>query len=93
VTDGRYEVELSPAAERALRKLEKSDRRTAERIVAALEDLEADPRPAGVSALTGYPAALRIRVGDWRVVYRVEEARLLVLVLQIGHRREIYRGL
>jgi mRNA interferase RelE/StbE len=57
-----------------------------------VEDLEADPRPVGVSASTGYPAALRVRIGDWRVVYRIEEVRLLVLVLQIGHRREIYRG-
>ena len=63
------------------------------RIIGALEELEADPRPAGASSLVGYSGALRIRVGDWRVVYRVVDERLLVLVLQVGHRREIYRGL
>jgi len=89
----RYEVELSSAAEGTLRRLEKSDRQAAGRVIAALEGMETEPRPAGASALVGYPSALRIRVGDWRVVYRVEDSRLLVLVLQIGHRREIYRDL
>ena len=44
-----------------------------------------------VRALVGASGQLRIRVGDWRVIYRVEHVRLIVLVLDIGHRREVYR--
>jgi mRNA interferase RelE/StbE len=85
----RYEVELTPAAERTLRKLDKP---IARRLVVAMYNLALDPRPAGAKALAGHPGALRLRVGDYRVVYRVEDKRLLVLVLDLGHRREIYRA-
>ncbi len=54
--------------------------------------LGTDPHPAGATALVGHPGALRVRVGDYRVVYRVENDRLIVLVLDIGHRREIHRS-
>jgi mRNA interferase RelE/StbE len=93
VTSRPHEVELSPGAERVLRKLEKSDRAAAQRVIAALEGLQAEPRTRSATALVGPSGALRLRVGDWRVVYRVEDERLLVLVLQVGHRREIYRDL
>ena len=58
---------------------------------AATEALRDDPRPAGVKALVNSPGLLRIRVGDWRVIYRVEEARVVVVVVEVGHRREVYR--
>jgi len=85
----RYDIELTPAAERTLRKLDKPIPR---RLVAEIGHLAYDPRPSGVKALAGHPGALRLRVGDYRVVYRVEDKRLLVLVLDLGHRREIYRA-
>lgn len=50
-----------------------------------------NPRPAAARALVGAPGRLRIRVGDWRIIYRVEDARLVVLVVEVGHRREVYR--
>jgi mRNA interferase RelE/StbE len=78
-----------PAAERTLRKLDKP---IPHRLVAEIGHLAYDPRPSGVKALAGHPGALRLRVGDYRVVYRVEDKRLLVLVLDLGHRREIYRA-
>lgn len=88
----RYHVALLPDAERALEKLAVGDRRSAQRIVAALRELAIDPRPVGARALAGSPGQIfRIRIGDYRVVYRIEDARLVVTVIRVAHRREVYR--
>ncbi|GAA1420518.1 type II toxin-antitoxin system RelE/ParE family toxin [Agrococcus citreus] len=86
----RYDVQLSKGAARALRKL---DRPVQARILAALALLRDDPRPATVKALSGHPGYLRVRVGDYRVIYTIEDDHLVVLVLTIGHRRTVYRTL
>lgn len=54
--------------------------------------LEANPRPPGAKKLRGESDLWRVRVGDYRILYSIEEARLVVLVVKIGHRREVYRG-
>jgi mRNA interferase RelE/StbE len=61
------------------------------RIVEKIEALADDPRPAGSVKLTGH-GAYRIRVGDYRVIYAVADDQLVVLVVEVGHRREVYRG-
>ena len=85
-----WRVELSPAAERQLGKLGSVDaRRIAKELrqVAALDD----PRQRG-KALTGEFAGLwRYRVGDWRVIAKIEDRRLVIVVIALGHRREVYR--
>ena len=86
----RYAVELSKRAAKELRKL---DRPVQARIVAALALLQENPRPATVKALVGSPGYLRVRVGDYRIVYTIDEGKLLVLVLALGHRGAIYRDL
>jgi len=58
-----------------------------------IDALAADPRPPAVVALAGCRSTYRLRIGDWRVVHQVCDAVLLILVLRIGHRREVYRGL
>lgn len=63
----------------------------ARRILRAIENLSEDPRPSGCIQLTDGDGELRIRVGDYRVVYDVNDDQLVVLVLRLGHRREIYR--
>lgn len=78
----QYAVELGPGVERALRKLDKP---VARRLAAAMAALGHDPRPPTSTPLIGHPGALRRRVGD----YRVEDHRLVVLVLDIGHRRDL----
>lgn len=84
-----YDIEWDPSAARALRKLE---RQVARRIALKVTALGQEPRPRGAKALAGSPAGvMRIRVGDYRVVYKIEDARLIVLAL--GHRRDIYRNL
>lgn len=86
----KYAIEWSPAAARALRKLDKP---TARRLALRVSALAVDPRPAGAKALTGASGLLRIRIGDYRVVYTVEDDQLVVLVLTLGHRRDVYRNL
>ena len=79
MTSGRYALEFAPKALRALRKL---DRPVVERIKAATESLRDNPRPAGAKMLTGMHGVLRIRVaGDYRVLYTVDDDRLVVLVV------------
>lgn len=82
-----YEIELRPAALRALKKV---DRQNQARIRGAIALLSADPRPPGAKALRGRDA-LRIRVGDYRIIYTVQDDRLLIVVVTLGHRREVYR--
>jgi mRNA interferase RelE/StbE len=90
VAGRRYRVEFAPAAARQLTKL---DAQVQRRIISALHALAADPRPRGVVQLSGTRGAprWRLRVGDYRVIYEVHDARLLVLVVRVGHRRDVYR--
>jgi mRNA interferase RelE/StbE len=85
-----WKLELTPAAVRQLRNLDGSVRR---RIVAAIERLLVTQRPAGVKALAGRPGVLRIRVGDYRVVYAVRDEELVVLVIAAAHRSAVYQDL
>jgi mRNA interferase RelE/StbE len=75
---------------RALKELRALPARIVRRIEASVEELTMDPRPAGCVKLTGM-ALWRIRVGDYRVIYEIRDDVLLVLVIEIGHRREVYR--
>jgi mRNA interferase RelE/StbE len=85
-----YRIEVAPAAQRQLRKLDPQARR---RIQAAIELLADEPRPPVARMLVNSGGAWRVRVGDFRVVYDIEDDRLLILVLAVGHRREVYRSL
>lgn len=84
-----YEIEWSGPALRELRKL---DRQIARRVVRAVTGLALDPRPPGVRALAGEPhGTMRLRVGDYRVVYRIGDGRVQILVVRVAHRGEVYR--
>ena len=82
----RYTVVLKPAAERALKKIAQPALR---RIATAIDHLGTDPRPSGATALQGEPGLLRIRVGDYRIIYVVRDDVLTVLVITVGHRRDV----
>lgn len=82
----KYRIELRPAAVRALRKL---DPPVARRVQAAIALLGEDPRPPASRPLRGRPA-WRVRVGDYRVIYTIEDDVLLVVVITLGHRRDVY---
>ncbi len=81
-----YRIELRPAAVRALKKLDPS---VARRIQGAIALLAKDPRPPASRPLRGRPG-LRVRVGDYRIIYAVEDDVLLVVVVTLGHRRDVY---
>ncbi len=87
---GRFRVEFKPSAAKALAKL---DRQAQRRIVQRSEALATDPRPQGVEKLAGDENAYRVRVGDYRIIYEIRDEVLLVMVLKVGHRRDVYRGL
>lgn len=81
-----YRIEVRPAALRALRKIDRQDQ---PRIQAAIALLAHDPRPPGARALQGRDG-LRVRVGNYRIIYTVADDALLVVVVTLGHRRDIY---
>lgn len=86
-----YRVDIAPAARRQLRKLEKQ---TAGRVIVELANLQVEPRPPGCRAMVGQSNRWRVRVtgaGDCRIVYEIRDQQLLVLVITIAHRREVYR--
>jgi mRNA interferase RelE/StbE len=85
-----YTVTLSPAAARQLRKFDPHTRR---RIQAALDLLADNPRPPAAKQLVGGAGEWRVRTGDYRIVYEIDDDVLLILVLTMGHRREVYRKL
>lgn len=82
-----YEVRISSRATKVLEKLPDG---LYEQITETIQELSINPRPPGCKKLKGRQG-YRIRVGDYRVVYEIEDDKLLVLVIEIGHRREIYR--
>jgi mRNA interferase RelE/StbE len=84
-----YRIAFTPAAQRSLASLDPPTRR---RIARRIEALSTDPRPPGAEMLKGGEGELRVRVGDWRVIYLARDDELLVLVIKIGHRGDVYRA-
>jgi mRNA interferase RelE/StbE len=83
-----YRIEVAPRAAGQLRKLDAQARR---RVQAAIELLAQNPRPATTKKLVGGEGEWRIRTGDYRVIYEIHDDVLLVLVVAVGHRRDIYQ--
>ncbi len=84
----RYTIEFRPAAARDFRKLSADVR---PRLAKKIDALATTPRPNGAKKLAGETELYRVRVGDYRIIYQVEDARLVVLVVRVGHRRDAYR--
>jgi mRNA interferase RelE/StbE len=82
-----YAVELKPSARKELESLPDT---VLARVIRKLESLQHEPRPAGCKRLKGYKDSWRIRIGDWRVVYIVDDTAKLVSVTRVAHRREVY---
>lgn len=84
----RYAVEVARSAVKVIARLPRPDQ---QRVRAAIDLLADNPRPPGCVALAGESHAYRVRVGDYRIVYDVLDARLVVQVVRVGHRRDVYR--
>lgn len=83
-----YKVELTRTAEKQLRKVPKVD---LPRLVQALEMLALTPLPSGCRKLTGQGNVFRVRVGVYRVIYEILTHQIIVRILKIGHRKDVYR--
>lgn len=83
-----YEVVFKKSVARDLRELPREDVR---RILSRIRSLTDDPRPTGCQKLAG-GERYRIRQGVYRIVYAIEDARLVVVIVKVGHRRDVYRG-
>ena len=83
-----YRIEWLPVARRQLRKCPQA---VAERVFALVDALAQNPRPVGCRKLVGHDARFRVRSGDYRAIYEVRDTVLVVLVVTVGHRRDVYR--
>ncbi|MHB1157998.1 MAG: type II toxin-antitoxin system RelE family toxin [Phycisphaerales bacterium] len=83
-----YQVIVKPSAEKTIRKLDPDTRR---KVIRLLEALAEEPRPGGVVKLAGDDNLWRVRIGDYRVVYEIHDKRLVILVVKVGHRKDVYR--
>jgi mRNA interferase RelE/StbE len=84
-----YKIEIRPSVEKTLRKIR--DPYLHSRIEAAFEKLSGNPRRPGAEKMSGVGNRYRFRVGDYRIVYEIHDGILLVLILAIGDRKDIYR--
>ena len=83
-----YSIEVSATAERQIKKLTKRDQ---QRVINVIKQLGVEPRPRSCRKLRAYDDIYRVRTGVFRILYSVEDCRLLVLVLKVGHRKGVYR--
>jgi mRNA interferase RelE/StbE len=83
-----YEVEITPAAKRQIKKLPNDVQK---QVVEKLEELAFKPRPDGVQKLAGSDDLYRVRLGKYRIIYEIQDGLLLVTVVKVKHRKDVYR--
>ena len=88
MSQGRYEIRITPSAQKEMDRLPGQQRGRVEAAIVALADY---PRPVGSLKMQGVENTYRIRVGNYRIVYRVYDHELVVLVVAVGDRKDIYR--
>ena len=85
----KYKLLISSSAEKKLKKIPKKE---TIKIVALIQSLTINPFPAGCRKLSGEESTYRVRQGQYRVLYEVEGQKLTILILKLGHRKDIYKG-
>jgi mRNA interferase RelE/StbE len=85
-----YQIEVAPRAQRELKKLPKT---VQVMLAKEIDTLATDPYPSGVEKIAQVDRCYRVRQGDYRIIYVVHDARLIVLVVRVGNRREVYKNL
>ena len=81
-------IEFTSSAHREVKALERAVPR---RLASHIDELAENPFPASSKKLKGQPDHYRLRIGDYRIIYRIEKKRVTIVVVKIGHRREVYR--
>jgi len=84
-----FRIEWKPSAVRELRRL---DRSIVPKILARVEALAANPYPDGVRKLSGTEHAFRVRIGNYRIIYEIHAARLVLVMVRVRHRKDVYRA-
>ena len=93
MTDGSspsYVVRIAPAARHEIKRLSKQNQR---RVVAVMQGLAVNPRTHGYTPVEGFDGLFKVRVGDYRVIYKIEDEELLVVIVRVRHRSDVYRQL
>ncbi len=85
-----YQIQILPSAQRELARLPERERK---RVDKRIQSLASEPRPSGTKTIQGSKGLLRLRVGDYRVIYETEDDQLVVIVVKVGHRSKVYRQL
>jgi mRNA interferase RelE/StbE len=83
-----YSIEVSATAEKQLRKLSQRDRIS---VLKRIQELSGEPRPNHSRKLRGQDNIYRVRVGNYRILYSIENKHLTIIILKVGHRRDVYR--
>ena len=84
----KYKIEISSTAEKSLKKIPQKD---ISKIIEAIQQLAISPFPSGSRKLRGEEGIFRIRQGNYRIIYEVVDKKLIILILKIGHRKEVYK--
>ena len=84
-----YRIEVSATAERQIRKLPRADQL---RVVRVIRALSMDPYPPGCRKLSGHDDVFRVRIGRYRVLYSIEHRRLIIIILKVADRKDVYRS-
>lgn len=85
-----YRIEIAPAAKRQLKKLPRSAQNL---VIDKIATLAANPRAVGTVKLTGIEDLYRIRVGDYRIIYHIQDKMLLIVVVKVANRKDVYKSL
>lgn len=83
-----YKVEITPAAQRIIKKFPKNIQR---KLIEIIELLAEEPRPVGVVKLSATGNLYRVRTGDYRIIYEIQDRILLIVITKVGHRRDVYK--
>lgn len=83
-----YRIVFKPTAQRDLKKLSSKIQK---RVLSEIVNLSENPRLPGIEKLTGYEGLFRLRVGDFRIIFEIHEDEVVILIVRIGDRKEIYR--
>lgn len=86
----RYRISYKKSVDKDLRKLSSSVRK---QIVIKIQSLAVDPKPSGVTKLRDSTNLFRVRHSDYRIIYQIKDKELVILIVKVGHRREVYRDI
>jgi mRNA interferase RelE/StbE len=84
----RYKLLIKPSAAKEIESAPKKDRL---RIIKRIQELSSDPRPPGCEKLSGHDDKYRVRQGTYRIVYTISDVDLVICIVKVGHRKEVYR--